>query len=372
MNWKNFKAVDVPLGERMFIVGPNASGKSNLLDVFRFLKDIARPDGGLQKAVMTRGGLAKIRNLSAGKNSQVEIEVGLADSKTQTNWLYELHLCHKKNGIDRFEISKERVVKNGRVILNRPDSKDKEDSIRLTQTSLEQVMANKDFREISGHFSAIDYFHLVPQLIRYSHAFPGPGMEEDPFGQHFIERIAKTGEKTRQNRLKKIEAVLRIAVPQLINLKEKKDETGIPHLEVSSRHWRLPAETQMEDQFSDGMLRLIGLLWTLMDAGTLLLLEEPELSLHDAILDKLPSLMHRLKKKQGQVLVSTHSQTLLADRGIGGEEILMLIPGEVETSVQVAADLNDVRILLESGMIPAEVVIPKTAPENIQQLGLIK
>ena len=85
-------------------------------------------------------------------------------------------------------------------------------------------------------------------------------MEEDHFGQHFIERIAKTGEKTRQNRLKKIETVLRIAVPQLKNLKEKKDETGIPHLEVSSRHWRLPTETQMEDQFSDGMLRLIGLL----------------------------------------------------------------------------------------------------------------
>lgn len=109
-----------------------------------------------------------------------------------------------------------------------------------------------------------------------------------------------------------------------------------------------------------------------MGTGSLLLLEEPELSLHDAILDKLPSLILRLKKKQGQVFVSTHSQTLLADRGIGGEEILMLIPGEVETSVQVAADLNDVRILLESGMIPAEVVIPKTAPENIQQLGLIK
>lgn len=335
MNWRNFKAVDVALEERMFFVGPNASGKSNLLDVFRFLKDIARPDGGLQKAVMSRGGLAKIRNLSARKNSPVEIEVELTDLKTHMKWLYELHLGHKKNGVDRFEISKERVMKNGQVLLNRPDSKDEEDSIRLSQTSLEQVMANKNFREISEHFSSINYFHLVPQLIRYSHEFVGPGIEEDPFGQHFIERIAKVGEKTRQNLLKKIEAALRIAVPQLKYLKAMKDETGVYHLEISFNHWRLPGEIHKEDQFSDGMLRLIGLLWSLINTGTLLLLEEPELSLHDSILDKLPPLMYKLKKKEGQVFVSTHSQTLLADRGIGGEEILMLIPGKEGTSVRL-------------------------------------
>ncbi|MFW5773293.1 MAG: AAA family ATPase, partial [Tangfeifania sp.] len=39
-NWKNFKEIDVQLRNRIFIVGPNASGKSNFLDVFRFLRDI--------------------------------------------------------------------------------------------------------------------------------------------------------------------------------------------------------------------------------------------------------------------------------------------------------------------------------------------
>ncbi|MDW8363215.1 MAG: hypothetical protein RMK74_12510 [Myxococcales bacterium] len=27
-NWRNFRKVDVPLRQRMFVVGPNASGKS--------------------------------------------------------------------------------------------------------------------------------------------------------------------------------------------------------------------------------------------------------------------------------------------------------------------------------------------------------
>ena len=56
-NWRNFRAINVDLRDRMFVVGPNASGKSNLLDVFRFLRDLAKSEGGgLQKAVKDRGG----------------------------------------------------------------------------------------------------------------------------------------------------------------------------------------------------------------------------------------------------------------------------------------------------------------------------
>ncbi|KAF5410452.1 MAG: DNA replication and repair protein RecF [Candidatus Methanogasteraceae archaeon] len=64
-NWRNFQSVDVDLGNRVFLVGPNASGKSNFLDVFRFLRDIAKPGGGLQKAISDRGGIPKIRCLAA-------------------------------------------------------------------------------------------------------------------------------------------------------------------------------------------------------------------------------------------------------------------------------------------------------------------
>lgn len=42
-NWRNFKEVNVDLQRRVYITGPNASGKSNFLDVFRFLQEIAQP-----------------------------------------------------------------------------------------------------------------------------------------------------------------------------------------------------------------------------------------------------------------------------------------------------------------------------------------
>lgn len=56
-NWRNFRDVDVDFQDITYLMGPNASGKSNFLDVFRFLRDIANPQGGgLQQALNSRGG----------------------------------------------------------------------------------------------------------------------------------------------------------------------------------------------------------------------------------------------------------------------------------------------------------------------------
>ena len=90
-NWRNFRAVDVPLGERVFIVGPNASGKSNLLDVFRFLRDVAKPGGGLQAAIGRRGGLSKIRCLSARREPDVEIELDFSEGGDRQTRLFLRH-----------------------------------------------------------------------------------------------------------------------------------------------------------------------------------------------------------------------------------------------------------------------------------------
>jgi predicted ATPase len=78
-NWKNFKAVNLDLPDRVFLVGPNASGKSNFLDAFRFLRDIVLPGGGLQKACSDRGGVSKIRCLAARQYPEVAIAAELAE-----------------------------------------------------------------------------------------------------------------------------------------------------------------------------------------------------------------------------------------------------------------------------------------------------
>jgi len=370
-NWKNFKETDVPLRSRTFMVGPNASGKSNLLDAFRFLRDIAKPGGGLQNAVLDRGGISKIRCLAARTHPDVEIEIHLSESDTDnTIWKYAIGIKQEVRGYRLPILTYEKVWKEDKLILNRPDAKDKSDKERLTQTHLEQINANKEFREISRFLESAVYLHLLPQLLKHPKSFTGPDLPGDPFGKGFLERISKVNEKTRNAWLKKIETALKIAVPQF-NKFEFKEENGRPHLEAVYDHWRPKAGKQKEDQFSDGTLRLIGLLWSLQEGDGLLLLEEPELSLNSAIVSKIPALIYKLQKpKKRQVLTTTHSMDLLSDKGISLDEILVLSPSAEGTIVVTASSIPEIKAMLDGGMSPSQAILPRTKPKDINQLTL--
>ena len=369
-NWRNFRDVDAVLGNRVFLVGPNASGKSNFLDAIRFLRDIAKPGGGLQKAVTERGGLSKIRCLAARQYPDIEIEVKLSDySKDEALWTYAIGIKQEARGHHLPYIGYEKVSRGNEVLLNRPNIDDKLDPARLTQTHLEQINANQHFREISKFFEAVTYLHMIPQLLRHPEAFTGPGITGDPFGRNFLETIARTPTITRKSRLKRIENALRIAVPQLKNLTDIKDETGTTHLEALYEHWRAKGARQREDQFSDGTLRLLGLLWSLLDGDSLLLLEEPELSLNTGIVVKLSALMYRLQQqKKRQIILSTHSADLLLDKGIAGEDVLLLNPLHEGTEVMVASSMKVIRDLLNAGLSAGEAILPRTRPTEPQQL----
>jgi predicted ATPase len=371
-NWRNFRSVDVRLTDRVFVIGPNAAGKSNLLDVLRFLRDIAKAGGGLQAAITRRGGLSKIRCLAARREPDVEIEVELSEG-TKPSYRYAIGMTQQVRGYRQPMLRYERVWIGDQRVLNRPDPDDKKDELRLTQTHLEQISANSSFREVSRFLESIRYLHLVPQLLRHPESYQGTGIPEDPYGRNFLELVAKTPDKTRKSRLRKIETALREAVPQLTKLTDTKDDAGVPHLEVLYEHWRPHAGRQREDQFSDGTLRLIALFWSLLEGDSPLLLEEPELSLHSGIVKRLPALFSRLQRKRNrQLLVSTHSWDLLSEKGIGGEEVLMLTPGPEGTDVRQSSTVAEVHDLLDAGLSVADAALPRTTPANLGQLDLFQ
>jgi predicted ATPase len=121
-NWRNFRTVNLPLTQRVFVIGPNASGKSNLLDSLRFLRDIAKPGGGLQRAILQRGGLSKIRCLSARKEPDVELDLELTngggDART---WRYSIGITQQVRGYRQPILRHERVWCDSKLILERPD-----------------------------------------------------------------------------------------------------------------------------------------------------------------------------------------------------------------------------------------------------------
>jgi len=137
-NWRNFRTVDVSLSRRVFLVGPNASGKSNLLDAIRFLRDVADPQGGFQRAVAFRRGVSQIRSLHARQYSNVVLDTTLALDEVE--WRYRLEF--NQDNVRRPIVRKEEVWRARHKVLTRPDTTDEDDPLRLTQTHLEQVNAN--------------------------------------------------------------------------------------------------------------------------------------------------------------------------------------------------------------------------------------
>ncbi|MDE0456675.1 MAG: AAA family ATPase [Chromatiales bacterium] len=365
--WRNFsRQTEIHLGGRAFFIGPNASGKSNILDALRFLRDVA--GDGLQGAVAVRGGMSEIRSLHTRRFPVVRIAVDVGSREQPARWSYELHFrVHPQKHVPVIE--GERVSRNGETILERPDDKDREDAERLTQTHLEQVSENQKFRVLGRFFLSVRYLHIVPHVVR---EFRRDGdYRDDPFGSDFLERIAATNKRSRESRLKRIQEALRAAVPQFEKIELERDLTGDWHLYADYKHWRPKAARQNEATFSDGTLRLLGLLWSLAEQGGPLLLEEPELSLHDALVSRLAPIMARMNRKTGrQVLVTTHSVALLRDRGIDLREIHLLDPGEEGTIVRSAAALEDVAALIEQGFSPGEAIMPRAAARDVNQLSL--
>jgi predicted ATPase len=73
------------IGQRAFILGPNASGKSNLLDALKFLRDLVADNGGLQEAVRLRGGIGEMRSFMARQKSNILVQIDLGDDDTSAH-----------------------------------------------------------------------------------------------------------------------------------------------------------------------------------------------------------------------------------------------------------------------------------------------
>lgn len=372
-NWKNFHECSVNLAERCFIVGANATGKSNFLDAIRFLRDIVKQGGGLQTAVDSRGGITKIRCLSARTRTDIKIKVTLREQpESNDKWIYSIDFKHTGGGILKSQVSiiNEQVysVTSGEYVLNRSEKSPNEDAETLKYTHLEQANANQKFREIKDAFLNIEYLNIIPQMVRESNS--AAKSKEDYYGRNFLSQLAILNENTRKSYLKKINEIMRLAVPQLDELSIVKDEMGMYHIEARYIHWRAQGSKQRETQFSDGTLRLIGFLFAILEGNGIVLLEEPEINLHPGIVAQLPEFIAKMQRyKKRQVLITTHSYDILSNTGIDENEVILLKNTAEGTEAKPISDIKDIKDILGAGLSVADAVIPRTKPSNIEKMG---
>jgi predicted ATPase len=352
-DWRNFRAVDLRLGSRLFVLGPNAAGKSNLLDAVLFLHEIATVPGGLQAAVAAprRGGMAGLRCLFHATPGPVTVDIETEGDGP--GWRYRLTFDARADG--RAVVRREAVWRlDGPAavpVLDRPGPAEAGDADSLLRTHLEQPGANRSFRALA-------------EGLRSVRGMPGTAGDGDLIGE-----IAATPPAERTIRLNRMQTVLQLAMPQLEALDFEAGD-GQPHLRVRATGWP-PGCWQREGHLSEGTLRLMALVWALLIPGGPLLVEEPERSLHPAVAAQLAPMIWRATRRSGrQSLIATHSEAVLSDEGIGLDEVVVLVPGPAGTAAHCPADDPAIRAMRAEGLPLAEAVLPLGQPREAGRLPL--
>lgn len=72
-NFKSFENLEIELGKLNILIGANASGKSNFVEIFRFLRDTA--NHGLDNAISMQGGVKYLRNINIASSRDLSLRV---------------------------------------------------------------------------------------------------------------------------------------------------------------------------------------------------------------------------------------------------------------------------------------------------------
>lgn len=76
-NFKSFKKIDLDIDNFNIIIGTNASGKSNFVSIFKFIKDIVLYD--LDNAISMQGGLEYLTNRNIGPSKDLSFQFSSND-----------------------------------------------------------------------------------------------------------------------------------------------------------------------------------------------------------------------------------------------------------------------------------------------------
>lgn len=111
-NFKSFADITVDLGDVNYIIGANASGKSNFVRIFTFLRNITQH--GLENAISKEGGVENLRNNQIGSSENLEIRIKYVWDKTpmidpsvitqSVNYYFAIRFHKRGNG---FSIAKD-------------------------------------------------------------------------------------------------------------------------------------------------------------------------------------------------------------------------------------------------------------------------
>jgi predicted ATPase len=401
---KNFRSIEyaeLELDPLTVLVGPNASGKSNLLDILGFLSDAARD--GLESAINRRGGIDSIGRRTA--NGRVlGPEVGFRWTTDRDSLEYSLSVVRLGEG--RYRVKREAAqfesvdhrgmfaeveLTKGRITKARVNSSQAlkpTDTLRThnksnTPRSLAgirderfndhnlqllsdgspysfaplQLLASCVRVEESANYYALlgtlDTASQALSQLRFYHIFPNS--LRDPQKVADSHPLAPAGEnlasalrdmiQSKNRFLRDLKHAMNYAVPGVSDIRvSRAGSFQVVELKHASEKGNGNGSWFDLSFESDGTIRLLAMLVALFQEPTppIIGLEEPELAIHPGVMAVLAETMQETSLR-GQVVVATHSPDLIDRLPVESIRAVSAESGSTKVGKVVPHQLKSVR-----------------------------
>lgn len=413
-NFKSYDKLDLKLNDLNILIGGNASGKSNFVDIFKFLNNIATH--GIENAVSMQGGVSYLRNLNLSYKEPLSIKINI-DPQHREQEKVSLPFSQKYSGIlteinyelelkffkttDTFRITKEQITSEFDVVEH---EKKKYETTTDRYKNIKEMVGTGDFSMVRAPKGIIIEFGATPEEIDEKfeklYVFKNPlrfykhrSMIEYYGGQTFIsylltsffaelkvynvhpslsknaslitgktelERDGSNLALVLKNMLKnkeRTEKIIRITkdvLPFVENVSVEKfaGKFVIPFLKESYCKEKLPASL-----ISEGTINVMAIILALyFEKNSSIIFEEPERNLHPSLISKVMGMIKDVSnRKHKQIIITTHNPEVL--KHVDLDFIFFIHRDGCHSNITKPAESQQVKIFLKNELGVDELFI---------------
>lgn len=368
-NFKSIENSDIEFDKFTLIIGANAAGKSNYINVFKFISDIL--NRGLDNAISLQGGIEYLANTSLPKGTPVVIQFLL--DLTDENWNkvvrplnialrisqlnYKFILKPHKRGSGYKIFSDEMSIKytcfsynNKSKIYNDKfepldtsytisfSRKNKERKITYSSETDKNNFSMDELRQIDNWIGAMFFSDIMrdetDELMLYRASFLLPSMfSENAFIRLFDfdpNQLKKSCSMTSIRNLEEDGANIAAVLQNILKDKSNKREftkllnNALPFIESLSieNNFDQSFSYKIKEKYSskpfyanflsDGTVSIVAIIIALYfeKQSNILILEEPERNVHPALLQKIIEMTKEVSNTK-QIILTTHNPEII-------------------------------------------------------------
>lgn len=319
-NYKSLKDIDLELGRRNMLVGPNMSGKSNLLDCFKFLTQMCI--SGVNKAFLNRGGFSEV--VWKGENGgPISFQLVIEHGTNEKSYEYEISITGATQ--DLISIEREHLtVKIGEKVSTLIDLRHGHGKVTHADGSnafappgpmnsaLEFSVPGWEGMILKDHISMWRFYRLLPALMKQPNAAVGQQflMENgENFSSWFMTLQTKHDAEFRL-----IKQVAKDVFPGLEEVLTPPTQFATTYMVSREKHLKRDVSIW---HMSDGEIVFLAWLSLIFSpfGSPLFCIEELENHLHPRLLETLVEVQNQRQRELGphaaQIIATTHSPYLV-------------------------------------------------------------